>query len=171
MRTIKKAIRNVPNFPKDGIQFKDITPILSCPKLFNKVINKIASKYKNKNITKVIGIDARGFIFGAALAVKLKAGFVPIRKKGKLPWNKISKTYDLEYGSSTIEMHTDAILEGENVILIDDLLATGGTVEAALELLNQSKANIIGVQFIIELEQLNGRQKIKNTNIDSLIKF
>jgi adenine phosphoribosyltransferase len=171
MRTLKKFIRNVPNFPKQGIQFKDITPILACPKLFNKVINKLASKYKNKNITKVVGIDARGFIFGAALAFKLKAGFIPIRKKGKLPWNTIEKTYDLEYGSSTIQMHTDAILEGETVLLIDDLLATGGTAEAAIDLLIKSKANIIGVQFIIELEQLNGRHKFKNINVDSLIKF
>lgn len=168
---LKKAIRNVPDFPKKGIQFKDITPILSCPILFTKTINKIASLYKNKQITKIAAIDARGFIFGAALALKLKVGFIPIRKKGKLPWKTIQENYDLEYGSNTIEIHSDAVNNSDCVLLIDDLLATGGTAEAAIKLLKKSNAKIAGAFFIIELQELNGRSKLKETNIDSLVKF
>jgi len=156
---------------KKAIQFKDITPILSCSKLFRTTINAIARKYRCVKIDKIAAIDARGFIFGAALAFKLKIGFVPIRKKGKLPWKTIQENYDLEYGSNTIEIHSDAINKGDSVLLVDDLLATGGTAEAAIKLINKSEAKVIEAFFVIELEELNGRNKLQKVPVSSLVKF
>ena len=157
----KSIIRDIPDYPKKGIVFKDITTLLKDSSAFQEVINVFYEKLKNEKIDKVIGIESRGFIFGAPLAYKLNVGFVPIRKKGKLPGETISINYDLEYGTDQIEMHTDALQKGERVILIDDLIATGGTALAAIELINKMEAEIIENLFLIDLTFLGGSQSIK----------
>lgn len=156
---LRNAIRDVPNFPHQGILFKDITPVLADPQLLRLSIETMANTVANLKIDKIIGIDARGFIFGAMLAAHLGCGFVPARKKGKLPWHTHSIDYALEYGTASLEMHQDAISPGENILLADDLLATGGTACAALSLIQQSGANLLGSLFFIELEFLKGREK------------
>lgn len=168
---IKAAIRNVPDFPKPGIQFKDITPVLADAQLFNATIEHLLFGLKPGDVQKVIGIDARGFIFGAAAAAKLGAGFVPVRKKGKLPWATHEASYDLEYGSATVAIHTDAVHAGERVLLIDDLLATGGTAAAAVALLTKLDAQIVGVHFLIELGFLDGRTRLQGQKINALIRY
>jgi adenine phosphoribosyltransferase len=168
---ITAAIRNVPDFPKPGIQFKDITPVLADARLFNATIDQLLFGLKPGDVQKVIGIDARGFIFGAAAAAKLGAGFVPVRKKGKLPWATHEESYELEYGSATVAIHTDAVHAGERVLLLDDLLATGGTAAAAVSLLTKLKAEIIGVHFLIELGFLDGRERLKGQTVHSLIRY
>lgn len=168
---LKNAIRDVPDFPKKGIIFKDITTLLEKGDLFHKVIDQIASHYKNVGVKKVVGIESRGFIIGAPIAYKLGAGFVPVRKKGKLPYKTVSHTYSLEYGTDTIEMHNDAIVPGEKVLIIDDLLATGGTAAATIELLKKLGATVAGLAFIIELSFLEGRKNIKDYDIFSLITY
>jgi adenine phosphoribosyltransferase len=165
------AIRNVPDFPKAGIQFKDITPVLADARLFAGCIDLMTSTLKPGDVDYVAGIDARGFIFAAAAARQLNAGFVPIRKKGKLPYKTYEQSYDLEYGSNTIAIHQDAIKPGSRVVLLDDLLATGGTAAAAVALLSQCQAQIIEVVFLIELTFLSGRDKIKNVPLRSLIAY
>ena len=157
----KSIIRDIPDYPKKGIVFKDITTLLKDSSAFQEVINVFYEKLKNEKIDKVIGIESRGFIFGAPLAYKLKVGFVPIRKKGKLPGETISVNYDLEYGTDQIEMHTDALEKGERVVLIDDLIATGGTALAAIELINKMEAKIIENLFFIDLNFLGGSNSIK----------
>jgi adenine phosphoribosyltransferase len=157
----KSIIREIPNYPKKGINFKDITTLLKDPNAFQEVINVFYEKLKNQKIDKVIGIESRGFIFGAPLAYMLNVGFVPIRKRGKLPGEIISVNYDLEYGTDQIEIHTDALQKGERVILIDDLIATGGTALAAIELINKMEAEIIENFFLIDLTFLGGSQSIK----------
>lgn len=169
--TLRAAVRDVPDFPKPGIVFKDITPILSNGALFRTSIRLLADTAGNTIIDKVVGIDARGFIFGAAVADRLKAGFVPIRKKGKLPWKTKEASYTLEYGESTVEIHEDAINPGEKVLLIDDLLATGGTAAAALHLLGTLGAEIVSVSFLIELSFLNGRTKLGNHEASALLTY
>jgi len=168
---IEGAIRNVPDFPKPGIQFKDITPVLSDGHLFQSVIEHILSDVKPGTIDKIVGIDARGFIFGAAAAARIGAGFVPVRKKGKLPWATHEQSYDLEYGSSTVAIHTDAIHPGERVLLVDDLLATGGTAAAALKLVEKLGGTVVGVRFVIELSFLNGRERLGGAGVRSLIVY
>jgi adenine phosphoribosyltransferase len=168
---LEAAIRNVPDFPQPGIQFKDITPVLADPRLFRGAIDLLVAGFPVGSVDKIIGIDARGFIFAAAAAVKLGAGFIPVRKKGKLPWNTHEQSYDLEYGSATVAIHTDAILPGERVLLLDDLLATGGTAAAAIDLLNRLEAKIVGAGFLIELEALEGRLRIAGTPVHSLIRY
>ena len=168
---LEAAIRNVPDFPKPGIQFKDITPLLGDGRLFNGVIEHLLFDLKGSQVDKVIGIDARGFIFGAAASTKLGAGFVPVRKKGKLPWTTHEQSYDLEYGSSTVAIHVDAIHPGERVLLIDDLLATGGTAAATVKLVEKLGGNIVGVHFLIELGFLNGRERLAGLNVKSLITY
>ena len=168
---LKAAIRDVPDFPKKGIIFKDITTLLAKGELFRHAIDEIAEHFKNKGITKVIGIESRGFIIGSAVAYKLGAGVVPIRKKGKLPYKTISATYQLEYGTDTLEMHEDGVTSKEKVLIVDDLLATGGTVSATIELTKKLGADIAGVAFLIELEFLKGRNKIKDLDVFSLIKY
>lgn len=165
------AIRNVPDFPVPGIQFKDITPVLADPRLFSGAIDLLISGIAPGSIDKVIGIDARGFIFAAAAALRLNAGFIPVRKKGKLPWATHEQSYDLEYGSSTVAVHTDAVFPGQRVLLLDDLLATGGTASAAVELLNRLGAQIVGVNFLIELEALEGRRRLQGQAVQSLIRY
>lgn len=168
---VKNSIRDIPDFPKKGILFKDITTLLDQGRLFHYVIDQFASYYKAKGIQKVVAIESRGFIFGATLAYKLEAGFVPVRKKGKLPYKKISATYQLEYGTDTLEMHEDAILPGEKVLIIDDLLATGGTIGATIELVKKLNGKIEGLAFLIELSFLNGRNKLKDYDVLTLIKY
>ena len=168
---IEAAIRNVPDFPKPGIQFKDITPVLADGRLFSGVIDHLLEGIQPGSVDKIVGIDARGFIFGAAAAVKLGVGFVPVRKKGKLPWTTHEQSYDLEYGSNTVAMHTDAIQAGERVLLLDDLLATGGTAAAAMQLLERLGAKVVGVNFVIELKFLDGRAKLSGHPVRSLISY
>ncbi|MBI5385521.1 MAG: adenine phosphoribosyltransferase [Verrucomicrobia bacterium] len=165
------AIRTVPDFPKPGVQFKDITPVLADAKLFASCIELLAADFQPGAVDTVVGIDARGFIFAAATALKLGCGFVPVRKKGKLPWKTLEESYDLEYGSNTIAIHTDAVKPGARVLLIDDVLATGGTAAAAAALLKKAGANILEVNFVIELGFLNGRSKLRGLPVRSLVVF
>lgn len=168
---LKECIRNIPDFPKPGILFRDITTLLKDAKAFKYAVDALSLKYKNKKIDAVVAVEARGFIFGSAVAYKLGAAFVPVRKKGKLPWKTNSVTYELEYGTDTLEIHHDAIKPKDNVLIIDDLLATGGTVKAVTELVKQLQAKITGIAFLIELAGLNGRDKLKGYSIYSLIKY
>ena len=165
------AIRDVQDFPKEGIVFKDITPILGDHTLLQRSIDLLTETARGQKIDKVVGIDARGFIFGAPIALALGAGFVPVRKKGKLPWKTYEEAYSLEYGENVVQIHQDAIQPGEKVILIDDLLATGGTAAAAVNLLEKLGADIVSVSFLIELSFLNGKEKINHSNINSIITY
>lgn len=168
---IAQAIRNVPDFPQPGIQFKDITPVLADSRLFAGSIDHLTAHFQPGEVDAVVGIDARGFIFAAAVAYKLKCGFVPVRKKGKLPYTTYEQSYALEYGANTIAVHTDAIKAGSRVLLVDDLLATGGTAGAAANLLQRLGAEILEVTFLIELNFLNGRDKLKGFPVRSLIVY
>jgi len=157
----KKIIRQVPNFPKKGINFIDLTTLWKNPQALKECINEFVERYKSKMINKVVAVESRGFIIGAPLAYMIGAGFVPARKKGKLPAEKLSQNYSLEYGEETIEIHKDSIENGENIIIVDDLLATGGTVNAVCNLVEKLGGNIIECAFIVELDFLKGREKIK----------
>ena len=168
---IERAIRNVPDFPKPGIQFKDITPLLADAKLFAGAIDLLTERFKPGSVDAVVGIDARGFIFAAAAAVKLQAGFVPVRKKGKLPYQTIEQDYALEYGHATVAIHTDALKPGSRVLLVDDLLATGGTSAAAVALVQKLGGVILEAGFLIELKFLNGREKLAGIPIRSLVAY
>ena len=160
----KSLIRTIPDFPKAGIRFRDITPLLASGIGFNYVVDQLAQRYDGK-VDKFVGIEARGFIFGAALAHQLKAGFVPIRKPGKLPHTSIGHDYDLEYGSNRIEIHVDGLAKGERVVIVDDLLATGGTALAALSLAEKSGAQVVECAFVIELSDLPGRKRIQDRGV------
>lgn len=168
---IERAIRNVPDFPKPGIQFKDITPALADARLFSGCIDLLIDGFKPGQVDAVVGIDARGFIFAAAAAVKLQAGFVPVRKKGKLPYKTHEQEYDLEYGTNSIAMHIDALKPGSRVLLIDDLLATGGTAAAAASLVQKLGAQILEISFLIELKFLNGRDRLKGNKVRSIVTY
>lgn len=168
---LKDYIRNIPDFPKAGILFRDITTLLKDKKAFKLAVDTLANKYKNKKIDVVIAVEARGFILGGAIAHKLGTGFVPVRKKGKLPARTNSVTYDLEYGTDTLEIHHDAIKPGDKVLIVDDLLATGGTVAAVTELVKQLKGKIVGIAFLIELTDLKGVDKLKDFPVYSLIRY
>jgi adenine phosphoribosyltransferase len=168
---LKDTIRSIPDFPKAGIVFRDITTLLKDPEVFMNAADAFYEQYKNQNIDKVVSIESRGFIFGAILAYRLGAGFVPIRKKGKLPAQTLAQEYKLEYGTDSIEIHQDAISHGDRVVVHDDLLATGGTIEAACKLIERLGATIAGVSFLIELKFLNGRQRIDTYPIQSLIVY
>jgi adenine phosphoribosyltransferase len=168
---IEAAIRNVPDFPKPGIQFKDITPVLADGRLFSGVMDHMLEGVKPGSVDKIVGIDARGFIFGAAAAVKMGVGFVPVRKKGKLPWATHEQSYDLEYGSNTMAIHIDAVHPGERVLLLDDLLATGGTAAATVKLLEKLGAKIVGLNFLIELKFLDGRARLADFPVRSLVAY
>ena len=168
---LEQSIRNVPDFPKPGIQFKDITPVLADGRLFNSTIHHLLSDIPAGSVDKIVGIDARGFIFGAAAAHRLGVGFAPVRKKGKLPWQTHEQSYDLEYGSNAVAVHTDAVAPGERILLVDDLLATGGTAGAALQLLSRLGAKIVGVRFVIELGFLGGRERLGSVDVRSLITY
>ena len=168
---IEAAIRNVPDFPKPGLQFKDITPVLADARLFAGANDLLPEKIQPGEIDAVVGIDARGFIFAAAAAIKLRAGFVPVRKKGKLPYQTHEQDYALEYGHATVAMHVDALKPGARVLLIDDLLATGGTSAAATALVQKLGGKIIEAGFLIELKFLNGREKLTGFPVRSLITY
>ena len=168
---LKQYIRDVPDFPKQGILFKDITTLLKKPEPFQYAIDTIYDKYKNKNIDKVVSVEARGYIFGGALAYKLNCGFVPVRKPGKLPSKTIAMDYTLEYGTNTIEIHKDALKADERVLVFDDLLATGGTVEATCRLIEKLGARIISCVFLIDLTFLKGSAKLKKYDVFSLIEY
>ncbi len=168
---IERAIRNVPDFPKPGIQFKDITPLLADAKLFAGAIDLLTERFKPGSVDAVVGIDARGFIFAAAAAVKLQAGFVPVRKTGKLPYQTTEQDYALEYGHATVAIHTDALKPGSRVLLVDDLLATGGTSAAAVALVQKLGGVILEAGFLIELKFLNGREKLAGIPIRSLVAY
>ncbi len=171
IQLICDCIRNVPDFPKPGIQFKDITPVLSNPAAFDVSIEALAAPYKNSNIDLVVGIEARGFIFGTPVARLLGVGFVPIRKPGKLPWKTRSASYELEYGSDALEIHADAVAKGQRVLVVDDLLATGGTARAACDLLEEMGANVVEIAVLIELESLEGRGKLAPFRTRSVLTF
>ena len=168
---LTKSIRDIIDFPKKGIVFKDITPLLKDKKYLKLMIDTFYNYYKSKKIDKVVSMESRGFIIGSALAYKLGAGFVPIRKKGKLPYKTISVTYDLEYGKDTLEIHEDSINPGERVLIVDDVLATGGTAKAVTQLINKLSGKIIGIGFLIELSFLKGRNKLSNYNLYSIITY
>ncbi|MBT5928038.1 MAG: adenine phosphoribosyltransferase [Verrucomicrobia bacterium] len=165
------AIRNIPDFPKPGIQFKDITPVLADAELFQSAIEHLTAPYQPGDVDVVVGVDARGFIFAAAAALHLKAGFVPVRKQGKLPFNTHEESYDLEYGSNTVAIHTDAISKGSRTLLVDDLLATGGTAVAALKLLRKLEVNLLEAAFLVELDFLKGRDLLENVPVRSIIRY
>lgn len=168
---LKQAIRNIPDFPKPGIQFKDITPVLASPRLFAGAVRLLLGPWQPGQVDTVVGIDARGFIFGPALALQLQAGFVPVRKKGKLPYTTIEQEYALEYGTATLAMHTDALAPGRRVLLVDDLLATGGTAAAAAALAQKAGAQVLEVVFLIELSTLRGRDKLAGLPVRSIVVF
>lgn len=168
---IEQYIRDIKDFPKEGIVFKDITPLLNNPEARKEVVKKFIENLPDTKIDKVIGVESRGFFFGILLAEELNAGFVPVRKKGKLPFETFSASYDLEYGSDILEIHTDAVAKGENILIHDDVLATGGTIKAVTELVEKSGGNIVQINFLMELEFLNGKDKIKEFNSYSLLKY
>jgi adenine phosphoribosyltransferase len=168
---LKSIIRTVPDFPKAGINFYDITPILKNGRALAYTIDTIADHYSSMNIDVVVSMEARGFLFGPAIAYKLGAGFAPVRKLGKLPWDTHQEEYALEYGTDTIEMHQDAILRGERVLIIDDVLATGGTACAVTKLINKMNGKIIGAAFVIELLALKGRKTLKDVPVYSLLQY
>jgi adenine phosphoribosyltransferase len=168
---LEKWIRTIPDFPKPGIQFKDITPLLVQGPMFHEAIEQIAAPYLHKKIDYVVCVEARGFLLGAPLAYRLGAGIVPVRKPGKLPYETLQTTYELEYGTDTLEIHVDAIAPGSKVLIADDLLATGGTVSGVVKLIEQLKGNIVGIAFLIELQFLQGRKKLAGQDIFSLIKY
>ncbi|MEP6685246.1 MAG: adenine phosphoribosyltransferase [Verrucomicrobiota bacterium] len=168
---LRAAVRDVPDFPKPGIIFKDITPILANGALFRASIDLFLEKCEGKAIDKIVGIDARGFLFGSAVAYKLGVGFVPLRKKGRLPYKTESAAYSLEYGEAEMELHIDAIEPGEKIVLIDDLLATGGTSASAATLIAKVGGNLLEAQFLIELEFLHGRKKLDPIPVVSFLKF
>ena len=159
-KALKALIRDVPDFPKAGIMFKDITPLLADPKAFNEILDRIGEHYSKQNVTVIVGIESRGFIFGAALAAKINASFVPVRKPGKLPAAKDRVEYSLEYGTDALEMHKDSIKPGQRVLIVDDVIATGGTVAATIELVRMQGGNPVGVAFAIELSFLHGRARL-----------
>lgn len=168
---LEKYIRDVPDFPQKGIIFKDITTLIKDKNAFKYVVDQIAGKYADQGVQKIVGIESRGFIFGGVVAYQLGCGFVPARKPGKLPAQSIREDYTLEYGSNSLEMHTDAIEPNEKVVIVDDLLATGGTALAVARLVERLKGQIIGMEFLIELDFLNGREKIRNYNIHSYLHY
>ena len=168
---LKATIRSIPDWPIKGVIFRDLTTLMQDPDAFRESCDVLYERYKNQDIDKIVGIDARGFVFGAVLAYKLGIGFVPVRKKGKLPYKTIEETYSLEYGEDTLEIHEDALAKGDKVIIADDLIATGGTVGATVSLVEKLGAQILECAFIVELPDLKGRDKIKNCKVFSITKF
>jgi adenine phosphoribosyltransferase len=171
VKRIRAAVRDVPDFPKQGIVFKDITPILKDGELFRASVDLFLEQCRKHKIDKIVGIDARGFLFGSAVAYELGVGFVPLRKKGRLPYKTESATYTLEYGEAEMELHIDAITAGEKIVLIDDLLATGGTSASAVTLIKKVGGDLVAAIFLIELEFLNGRKKLEPTPVISFLKY
>jgi adenine phosphoribosyltransferase len=170
---IKSVIRTIPDYPKSGIMFRDVTTLLGNARAFRTTVDLLVQPYAGTRIDKVAGIEARGFIIAGAVAHQLSVGFVPVRKKGKLPWKTIGQAYDLEYGTDTVEIHEDAVLKGESVLLVDDLIATGGTAEAAIKLIEKAGGNVVGCSFIIDLPELKGRKRLEKLGkkVLSLVEF
>ncbi len=171
LEDVKTYIRDIPDFPVEGVVFKDITPLLGNVEAFDWVIQEIKSQFADKGITKIVGVESRGFIFGAPLALSLNAGFVPVRKPGKLPADKIRRDYSLEYGKAALELHRDSIQPGDRVLIIDDLLATGGTSTAARELVEELGGEVVSFAYVIELGFLEGRKRLGDYNVYSLLKY
>ena len=171
MTNLAEKIRDIPDFPKKGFIFKDITTLLKDKEAFREAVDRLAEPFEGKPVDLVLGIESRGFIFAAAVAYKLGVGFIPARKPGKLPAETISATYELEYGTDSIELHRDAIKSGQNVLIVDDLIATGGTAKAACELVEKLGGKVLGVAFLIELTFLKGRNKLRDYDVFSLIEF
>ena len=170
-QVLTSLIRDVQDFPKPGIVFKDITPILADPGAMNQVYDALVAPYRDAGVTKIVGIESRGFIFGTPMADRLDVGFVPVRKPGKLPWKTVSESYALEYGEDTLELHEDGVGEGDKVVVVDDLLATGGTLSAACRLVRRLGAEIVGASVVIELAFLEGRKKLEGTTVHSLLSY
>ncbi|MDX2447120.1 MAG: adenine phosphoribosyltransferase [Desulfobacterales bacterium] len=168
---LKDSIRSIPDWPIDGVIFRDLTTLMQDPEAYRNTCDVFYNRYKKLDIDKVVGIDARGFVFGAVLAYQLNVGFIPVRKKGKLPHKTVSEQYTLEYGKNTVEMHEDAITEGEKIVIVDDLIATGGTIEAAVKLVKKLGGDILECAFIVELPELKGREKIKDQKIFTICEF
>jgi len=168
---IKRKVRSIPNWPIKGVIFRDITTLLEDPKAFKAICSIFYNRYVDEKVDKIVGIDARGFLFGSVLAYELGIGFVPIRKKGKLPYKTISESYTLEYGEATIEIHEDAITRGDRVVIIDDLMATGGTIAASAALVEKLGGDLLECAFVIELPDLKGREKIDNRSCFAIIEF
>lgn len=168
---LKELVRDIPDFPKKGIVFKDITPLLLNPSSLKEIVDKISDHYANQKVDKIVGAEARGFLIGPAVAINLNAGFVPVRKPGKLPYETASTTYELEYGTDTLEIHKDAVKANDNVLMVDDLLATGGTMAASCKLVESLGGKITGCAFIIELGFLNGRDMLNKYDVFSLIQY
>jgi len=171
LEEVRAAVRDVPDFPKRGIVFKDITPVLSDPVLFRASVDLFLERCRGLKIDKIVGIDARGFLFGSAVAYELGLGFVPIRKRGKLPYRTETAKYSLEYGEAEMEMHVDAMSAGERIVLVDDLLATGGTSAAAAVLIRKAGGHLLEAQFLIELESLHGRKRLQPTPVTAFLKY
>ena len=168
---LKDYIRNIKDYPKEGILFRDITTLLKDKDAFKLAIDKMAEQVKDKKVDLIVGAESRGFLIGSALAYKMNCGFIPVRKKGKLPYKTISEEYALEYGTDTLFMHEDAIKKGDNVLVVDDLIATGGTALAMIKMVEKLGGNVVGSSFLIELEELNGRKEIEKYPINVLIKY
>ncbi len=164
-------IRNIPDFPKPGIQFKDITPLLADPKALRATVQGLADRFRDRPIDMIGAAEARGFLFGTPLALELNVGFVPIRKPGKLPYHRVTQVYDLEYGQDTLEMHSDALKPGTRILLLDDVLATGGTMKACCELVQSAGAEVVACAFVLELGFLNGRRKLEPVEVVSLLRY
>lgn len=171
MDSLKKLIREIPDYPKPGILFYDITTLLGDKNGFHEMVDKLCDHYNGRQVDKVAGIEARGFIFGPALAYRLQAGFIPIRKPNKLPWKRAEVSYQLEYGTDKLEMHQDAVKPGERILICDDLLATGGTAAAAVKLVRQLGGDVVGASFAVELNFLNGRAKLPGVDVFSLMQY
>ena len=171
MHQIEKYIRSIPDFPEPGIIFRDITTVTQDPEGLHLAIDEMKEKIKDLDFDVIIGLEARGFMFGTPIAYDMKKAFVPVRKKGKLPWHTITETYELEYGTAEIEIHTDAIKPGQRVVIVDDLIATGGTVEAAIKLVERLGGEVVGCVFLTELEGLKGREKLKGYRVESVVKY
>lgn len=168
---LKKYIADIPDFPEQGVLFRDVTPLLKDKTAYQEAIRKLCEFANDKKVDVVVGPEARGFLFGCPVAVELDAGFVPVRKPGKLPRDVVSQKYELEYGHNEIQMHSDSIQPGQNVLIVDDLLATGGTVEAAVSLIEKMGGNIVGIAFLIELEALQGRKLLEGYDVYSVLKY
>lgn len=171
MKDYSRYVRNIPDFPKKGILFRDITPILLDPKLFSQIVNEFVRRLKGKKVDKIVAIESRGFIFGGVIANRLKVGLAIVRKPGKLPYETIKETYQLEYGKDSLEIHKDAIKKGERIVIFDDVLATGGTAKATGNLVKRLGGKVVEYDFLIELTPLKGKDKLKGTQVFSLIEF
>lgn len=168
---LKKYIADIPDFPETGVLFRDVTPLLADQAAYKEAVRLLADFAKDKQVDLIAGPEARGFLFGCPVAMELNCGFVPVRKPGKLPREIVSKSYELEYGTNEIQMHSDSVKPGQNVLIVDDLLATGGTVEAAVSLIEQMGGNVVGIAFLIELEALKGRDLLKGYDVYSVLKY